>query len=80
MLTDSSPLSATPRSLDAFPEQTGGELYRREFMNIVSNSQTPDFIRAFVSALNQCTPADGLKYSERIFGLAELRYNELGPI
>ena len=78
MLTDSSPLSATPRSLDAFPEQTGGELYRREFLHIVSNSETPEFIRAFVSALNQCSPADGLKYSERMLGLAELRYNESG--
>lgn len=53
-----------------------GELYQREFTNIVSNIATPDFFRAMVSALNECTPDDALKYASRLHGLAELRFNE----
>lgn len=63
-------------SHEATCSKGGGELYLREFTNIVSNTATPDFFRAMVSALNECTPDDALKYASRLHGLAELRFNE----
>ena len=79
-MLDSSSSQPAPDAARGFvPEQTrGGRLYLQELAQILSNSETPEFVRNFVSALNQCAPADALKFSELALGLTELRCKELG--